>query len=288
MAGGWPASTGGQADPTLVFTNHIGMPLLATDGAGAPVWEAKAEPYGQLRGTVNKTHDPGLRYPGQWQDELDLEASCTGDNCTFPGPLEQSFTLFENGYRWYRPDWGRYTQSDPVGIFFPLLKQEPKKRRRTPIGGQGVYVYGAANPNLFKDPLGLCEECDECPSGRWNYFAKRSFSIMIGVGVAVSYGTFKCDGKPFVELPVRVVCSVAGPILAGGVGAEGSIGFRPPRGCSRGDLIGQTMGVYVAVAVFSGTSSWRDGQSGDYSIGVGVAKSIGAGAGYAQCRTIRR
>jgi len=55
----------GDTDPTLVFTNHIGMPLLATDGTGAPVWEAKAEPYGQLRGTVNRTHDPALRYPGQ-------------------------------------------------------------------------------------------------------------------------------------------------------------------------------------------------------------------------------
>jgi len=129
----------GDTDPTLVFTNHIGMPLLATDGTGAPVWQAKAEPYGQLRGTVNKPHDPALRYPGQWQDELDLESTCTGDNCTLPGPLEQSFSLFENGYRWYRPDWGRYTQADPLGL----------------RGGMNLFVYVGSSPLYFVDEDGL-------------------------------------------------------------------------------------------------------------------------------------
>ncbi len=83
----------------LVFTDHIGMPMLVVDGTGADVWTARAEPYGQLRGTVGKTFDPGLRYPGQWQDWLELEAQCIDDSCTPPEPLQQNFSLFENGFR---------------------------------------------------------------------------------------------------------------------------------------------------------------------------------------------
>ena len=129
----------GNADPVVVISNHIGMPMAAVDGTGAVVWQAKAEPYGQLRGTVNKASDPGLRYPGQWQDELDLDATCVGDDCTLPGPLEHSFSLFENGYRWYRPDWGRYTQSDPIGL----------------RGGINLYGYAGGSPFANVDPKGL-------------------------------------------------------------------------------------------------------------------------------------
>jgi len=131
------------ADPVIVISNHIGMPMAAVDGTGEVVWEAKAEPYGQLRGSVNKASDPGLRYPGQWQDELDLDATCVGDDCTLPGPLDQSFSLFENGYRWYRPDWGRYTQADPTGVL------------RLGGGTRHLTAYGDWNPLFYIDPLGL-------------------------------------------------------------------------------------------------------------------------------------
>ncbi len=60
------------------------MPMVVVNGRGV-VWEAMTEPYGELRGDVGFGADPGLRYPGQWQDELDLEASCVGDTCTVPG-----------------------------------------------------------------------------------------------------------------------------------------------------------------------------------------------------------
>lgn len=47
--------------------------------------------------------------------------------------------LFVNGYRWYNPDWGRYTQSDPI---------ETK-------GGSHRYAYANGNPQRYSDPLGL-------------------------------------------------------------------------------------------------------------------------------------
>jgi len=133
----------GQTEPVQVIADHIGMPMMAVDGTGAVIWQAKTEPYGELRGEVGLSADPGLRYPGQWQDELDLEASCVGDTCTVAGPLEDSFSLFENGYRWYRPGWGRYGQADPLGL-------QP--------GGGGVehlFLYARNSPPQFFDPLGL-------------------------------------------------------------------------------------------------------------------------------------
>jgi len=62
-----------------------------------------------------------------------------GDDCVLPGPLDHSFSLFENGYRWYRPDWGRYTQSDPIGL----------------IAGPNLFSYALNNPLSLIDPLGL-------------------------------------------------------------------------------------------------------------------------------------
>ena len=44
-----------------------------------------------------------------------------------------------NIFRWYRPGWGRYAQPDPIGI----------------RGGYNLFQYGASNPVVAIDPLGL-------------------------------------------------------------------------------------------------------------------------------------
>lgn len=44
-----------------------------------------------------------------------------------------------NIFRWYRPGWGRYTQSDPIGL----------------DGGTNLFSYADANPLSRIDPLGL-------------------------------------------------------------------------------------------------------------------------------------
>ena len=82
---------------------------------------------------------PASATPGQWQDHIQAEADCVGALCTFPGPLERSFSLYENGYRWYRPDLGRYTQADPLGL----------------RGGAHLLLYVQGNPARFTDSLGL-------------------------------------------------------------------------------------------------------------------------------------
>ncbi len=76
--------------------------------------------------------DPLLRYPGQWKDDPAFVVT---------DPPQRN--LFANGYRWYNPDWGRYTQSDP------LLQNT----------GAHPFSYAHQNPLFFVDPYGLiCSE----------------------------------------------------------------------------------------------------------------------------------
>jgi RHS repeat-associated protein len=63
-----------------------------------------------------------------------------------PGPLEASASLFENGYRWYRAAWGRYSQADPLGV----------------RGDPNPYQYAQSKPTMYLDPLGL--KCNEWSS----------------------------------------------------------------------------------------------------------------------------
>ncbi len=111
------------------FTDHLGTPLIQTTGSQAVWWRAEYEPYGRVfaynpPGLADQ-HQP-LRLPGQEAEQLNL-----GSN----GATERSYNIF----RWYRPTWGRYTQTDPVGLSV----------------GLNLYQYGLGDPLLMTDPLGL-------------------------------------------------------------------------------------------------------------------------------------
>jgi RHS repeat-associated protein len=111
------------------FTDHLGTPLIQTDTAGAIYWRAEYEPYGKVFSLrAGDQHQP-LRLPGQQAEQLNL-----GTN----GLTER----FYNVFRWYRPNWGRYTQPDPLGLGFET----------------NPFLYGAANPVRFTDPTGLLAE----------------------------------------------------------------------------------------------------------------------------------
>jgi RHS repeat-associated protein len=162
---------GTATEPVRVLTSHIGFPLMAVDETGTTVWEPMSEPYGELIGTFSKSADPGLRYPGQWQDEVDIEGNCVGDDCTMPGPLGGSASLFENGFRWYRSAWGRYSQSDPIGL------QSGDK------GVEQLFSYAKDNPLRFIDPLGLIA------------WACSTVEISVGVGWAGGLFFVECESE---------------------------------------------------------------------------------------------
>jgi RHS repeat-associated protein len=116
--------------PHWTFTDHLGTPILQTNAAGAVDWRAEYEPFGTvntLRAGATR-HQP-LRFPGQEYDEASAD---------------REYNIF----RWYRGAWGRYTQSDPMGLH----------------GGLNVYGYTKGNPIIDFDPLGLC--CSNQDYGR--------------------------------------------------------------------------------------------------------------------------
>jgi RHS repeat-associated protein len=153
----------GASDPDYVFTDHIGYPVMVMDPSKNTLWSSVHEPYGEAvltGGTADG--DPLLRYPGQWKD-----------NPAFVTTTPPQRNLFANGYRWYNPDWGRYTQSDPVGE--PTGSAALNSRRvlgRTRLGiavDHTLFSYSSSNPVRFSDPLGLFsmdsidESCKDCP-----------------------------------------------------------------------------------------------------------------------------
>ena len=113
-----------------IFTDHLGTPILETDGSASVVWWAEYEPYGDIW-TMHPDHDgnpigsprdqllrfPGQEYAGKWEG------------------VEERYNIF----RWYRSGWGRYTQADPISI----------------DGGLNLYEYATENPLLYQDSLGL-------------------------------------------------------------------------------------------------------------------------------------
>lgn len=128
---------GGAATVAHTFADHLGTPLLQTNGVAAVVWRAESEPYGRIFTMRTSTADAQpLRFPGQ-------EAPIAGDSY--------------NVFRWYRAGWGRYTQVDPLGWDSPWSRIVP----RTFLPGifQGFdtgtpYAYALGSPLNVIDPTG--------------------------------------------------------------------------------------------------------------------------------------
>jgi RHS repeat-associated protein len=109
------------------FADHLGTPLIQTDATASISWQAEYEPFGAVFSLrAGDVHQP-LRLPGQEAQQFD-----TGAN----GINELSY----NHARWYRPGWGRYTQSDPIGV----------------SGDVNLYAYAGDAPDMAIDPSGLC------------------------------------------------------------------------------------------------------------------------------------
>ena len=114
------------ATTTVRYTaaDHLGTPFMQTDATANVVWRAEYEPYGNVYTMrTGKALDQPLRFPGQ-------EAS------------DGSGEVY-NVFRWYRSGWGKYTQSDPLGI--KLLGFELDH----------LYAYVQSDPVNLADSLGL-------------------------------------------------------------------------------------------------------------------------------------
>jgi RHS repeat-associated protein len=143
--GGEPvAQVDGSLTTHWTFTDHLGTPLIQTDINDNIYWRAEYEPYGRVSLLRTGDQHQPLRLPGQEAEQFNL-----GQN----GATERSYNVF----RWYRPNWGRYTQSDPF-----LTEADADwmwRETRLEDGGLanriGWYSYTDDDPLLFVDPTGL-------------------------------------------------------------------------------------------------------------------------------------
>ncbi|RLA04188.1 MAG: hypothetical protein DRQ45_01375 [Gammaproteobacteria bacterium] len=280
---------GTATEPVRVLTSHIGFPLMAVDATGTTVWEPMSEPYGELIGSFSKSADPGLRYPGQWQDEVEIEGSCVGDDCTMPGPLGGSVSLFENGFRWYRSAWGRYSQSDPIGERPVRASEVLARGSRWHRDRVALYTYVQNSPLRFTDVLGLCTCDDDCPSGIWKYNGNALsggegwMGIYFNIGVMGFKGEYQCVNKWNFKrgspVKVGIICDVdqAYGFDAGIDFFEKSIG-KGVEACNKEDLLKDVEGWVFAIPLFGfaktgpedGNRSWTGELS--ISVGLGAAK----------------
>ncbi len=133
------------------YADHLGTPLQQTDINAATTWQAEHEPYGSIFALRSgDVHQP-LRFPGQVSEQFD-----TGAN----GLSERSY----NNARWYRPNWGRYTQADPFGVISkPTLYQYAHQRSwfkahvhpADGVWSGNAFGYAYANPERLSDRTGL-------------------------------------------------------------------------------------------------------------------------------------
>jgi RHS repeat-associated protein len=152
------SGSAGVAYPIL--SDNIGTPrvvLAPTNGHKRWTWEAK-EAFGMQAPVENPQNDGNFvfnaRFPGQWFDEE------TG--------------LFQNGYRDYNPQTGRYMQSDPIGL----------------SAGWNTYGYVGGSPVMFGDVYGLEKANLMHPRRDKNlYQAAQSFSDKKGVMMVFGHGS---------------------------------------------------------------------------------------------------
>ncbi|RLQ20833.1 hypothetical protein DWB85_15670 [Seongchinamella sediminis] len=101
-----------------IHTDHLGTPQTLTNQAQNVVWNANYRPFGQA----------------------DIDVAAITNNLRFPGQYFDAETgLHQNYFRDYDSSWGRYIETDPLGI----------------EGGINTYSYSNNNPFTYLDPFGL-------------------------------------------------------------------------------------------------------------------------------------
>lgn len=155
-----------------VHVDHIGTPTAMTNELQQVVWRANHLPFGKAN-ISNSSYSNPVRFPGQYLDE--------------------EIELHYNYFRHFDPEVGRYTQSDPLGIY----------------GELSTYNYAGANPSKFVDPLGLV---------RWT--GTQFGAMFLTAGFSYFKLTSDCvDGKQ-----ATVTLLAAGPGFGLGLTASGSGG----------------------------------------------------------------
>ncbi len=170
---GRPVATLAPAAGKLYFTHddRLGTPQLLTGSSQTAVWSASYEPFGQTSAVSTGATVENLRLPGQY---FDAESG-----------------LNHNGFRDYVPNWGRYVESDPIGLG----------------GGLNTFAYVGGNPVTHIDRNGRAAEAggqQQNPSQGSNMSKLQQLFMTFGI-TWLSTGGVPTDPE-----------SLAGSMLSGG------------------------------------------------------------------------
>jgi RHS repeat-associated protein len=242
----------GETD--FVHNNRLGTPHLITDAAGDVVWRATYDSFGRATVAVSSVITFNLRLPGQYYDEE------TG--------------LHYNLKRYYDPEVGRFIEPDPLASADTPLWYR--------MVGQNEHVYASNSPLALYDPFGLCDECDDCPSGRWVGSGLGFDGMLLVVGGAHSAVSMHCEDNPVERITFGLDCLRLGAGL--GIGTSGN--FVRSRGCNAieardnlagsGAFISGSLGP-VAAALSTSTETWGVWGGG---IGLGLGLELALGGEY--------
>lgn len=136
-------SASGSSYQELVWLNDLPVLALGATGNYVVLSDHLATPRAVLNATTAQnvwTWNPGPFGTGAANDDPGGTGQHFGFNLRFPGQYYDVETgNHYNYFRDYNPNWGRYLQSDPIGL----------------LGGINTYGYAFQNPLMFTDPEGL-------------------------------------------------------------------------------------------------------------------------------------
>ena len=128
-----------SADKFFYETDHLGSPMVVTDGIGDVVWRGDFTPFGER-----------IKGEGQPEGYEDTHGFTEKD-------WDEDVGLWYFNARWYDPELGRFVTEDAyVG--------DPNDPRTL-----NHYTYGLNNPIRMLDPTGhTAEDTQSAPSNQWN------------------------------------------------------------------------------------------------------------------------
>ena len=107
------------------LNDHLSIPQRVVDQQMQPVYDMRTSAFGEIQVGQSSAITRNLSFPGQYFDK----------------ETNAHYNYYRDGYR---PDLGRYSQSDPIGL----------------EGGINTYAYVNGNPMSGIDLLGLYEPWD--------------------------------------------------------------------------------------------------------------------------------
>lgn len=209
--GGRPVLTlavpvGGAAEQVFLAVDHLGTPILASDGSGSEVWAGGFGPFGGDFAGAQEA-DVFLRFSGQWADVSWASSSTDAD-------------LHYNLHRWLAAARAHYQTPDPI-----ISVLGPENNLSSFELPNLLYAYALNRPLRFVDPLGLTYEEGLCTL-RW-ILASGLVGSVVGAGIG-------CVGG-----------GAGGTLVAPGVGTIAGCGGGTATGAIGGGIVGALGGAII-------------------------------------------